>query len=129
MLHRRLFHRGLSIERFAQDRERNMAEADASRAAGRAEEAHTSMLFMQADIERLLMITEALWNMLKEKHGYTDEDLIQRVQEIDMQDGRLDGKVAAQPPSACPKCGRPATRNRVVCMYCGTPSTEHPFAR
>jgi hypothetical protein len=122
-------HGGLSIERFAQERERNMGEADASRAAERAGEARTSMLFMQADIERLLMITEEFWNILKEKHGYTDEDLIQRVQAIDMQDGRLDGRVARQTPTTCPQCGRPAARKRIACMYCGTASTEHPFAR
>ena len=84
---------------------------------------------MQADVERLLMITEALWTMLKDEHGYTDDQLIQKVQEVDMRDGRLDGKVSKQGPSKCPQCGRAMSVRRPTCMYCGTASTEVPFKR
>jgi hypothetical protein len=101
----------------------------ADRAAFRTLEIGTDVQLLKMDIERLLMITEALWGILKEKHGCTDEELISRIQTIDMSDGRLDGKVAKQAPSACPKCGRAMARNRPVCMYCGQASTEQPFAR
>ena len=52
------------------------------------------------DIERLLMITEALWMLLKKEHGYTDDVLLQRIREIDLRDGELDGRVAVRPPAS-----------------------------
>jgi hypothetical protein len=105
------------------------AEAVADRAAFRAQEVHADVDALRMDVEKLLMITEALWGILKEKHGYTDEELMRRIQQIDMSDGRLDGKVAKQPPSPCPQCGRAMPKSRPVCMYCGMASTEYPFAR
>ena len=84
---------------------------------------------LRADIERLLMINEALWSMMKEQFEYTDQHLIDRITEIDAKDGRVDGRVASQPPRACPKCGRPSARKRAVCVYCGQVVPSDPFAR
>ena len=84
---------------------------------------------LRADIERLLMITEALWSMMKEQFEYTDQHLMDRIVEVDAKDGRVDGRVAAQPPRACPKCARPSSRKRPVCMYCGQGIPSDPFAR
>jgi hypothetical protein len=81
------------------------------------------------DIERLLMITEAFWTLLKEQHGYTDADLAKLIAEIDIRDGRLDGRVAASPPSPCPYCGHTLTRKRPFCIYCGQPVAPDPFER
>lgn len=101
----------------------------AERASATATRARTQVELMQADVERLLMITEALWCMLKKEHGYTDEQLIQKVQEIDMRDGRLDGKVAKQPPSQCPQCGRAISARRPTCLFCGAACKGDPFKR
>lgn len=81
------------------------------------------------DIERLLMITEALWMLLKKEHGYTDDVLLQRIREIDLRDGELDGRVAVRPPGPCPECGRPLARKRPLCIYCGKPVEADPFMR
>ena len=91
--------------------------------------ARTDVELMKYDIERLLMIAEALWTILKEKHGYTDADLIQRVAMIDARDGRIDGRVAASPPQPCPHCGRIVERKRPRCLYCGHMVPLDPFAR
>src|SRR6266850_1458425 len=56
------------------------------------------------DIERLLMISEALWSILKKEHGYEDADLTKLVAAIDLRDGKLDGRVAVTPPQPCPYC-------------------------
>lgn len=101
----------------------------AERAAATATQARSQVELMQMDVERLLMITEALWTMLRDEHGYADEQLIRKVQEIDLRDGRLDGKVAKQPPSKCPKCGRAISARRPICVFCGTASTDDPFKR
>jgi hypothetical protein len=100
----------------------------ADRASATAEKVQSRVELIQMDVDRLLMITEALWIMLRDEHGYTDEQLIQKVQEIDMRDGRLDGRVARQAaPLKCPKCGRVMPVNRPTCMFCGAVSTRDPF--
>ena len=105
------------------------AEMAADRAAATASQARSNVELMQMDIERLFMITEALWILLRDEHGYSDEQLIQKVQEIDMRDGRLDGKVAKQPPAKCPQCGRTLPAKRPTCMFCGAAVTGDPFKR
>ena len=98
------------------------AQADA-RAARDATEA------LRADVERLLIITEALWTLLKEKHGYSDEELYRQVEEIDLRDGKLDGKVARSAPLKCPRCNRTLMGNRPACIYCGQEVQVSPFQR
>ncbi|MDP6635982.1 MAG: hypothetical protein QGG42_13875 [Phycisphaerae bacterium] len=81
------------------------------------------------DVEKLFMITEALWNILKEKHGYADEDLARMVQDIDLRDGKLDGKVTRQANPPCAQCGRTLMGGHPVCLYCGAVSVRGPFER
>ncbi|MCM8528389.1 MAG: hypothetical protein NE327_17835 [Lentisphaeraceae bacterium] len=88
------------------------ARADASDAKLKTEH-------LESEVERLLMITEALWGILKEQLQYTDDELIRRVQEIDMRDGQLDGKVGKSAPKKCTSCGRTVMKKRPQCMYCG----------
>jgi len=100
--------------------------ASASRAAA---DARTRATALQLDVEKLFMITEALWNILKEQHGYTDENLVQMVQDIDLRDGQLDGKVARQPNPPCSQCGRTLMGKHPVCLYCGAVAVRAPFER
>lgn len=98
------------------------ASSEARRASTKAEQ-------VQFDVERLLMITEALWMILKEQHGYDDAELQRRVAEIDMRDGKLDGKVARTAPVKCPKCSKPLSKKRPRCIYCGHVAPPSLFAR
>ena len=96
-----------------------------------ATDVRTQNEFIQCDVEKLFMITEALWTILKEKHGCTDAELVQRVQEIDLRDGKLDGKVTKVNPD-CPKCSRKLMGKRPVCLYCGAEVARvdlQPFSR
>jgi hypothetical protein len=101
------------------------------RAASEASSARNEARAATQEIERLLMITEALWLFLKEEHGYTDEDLIKKIAEIDIRDGRIDGRVQAEPsaPKDCPQCGRAVGKGRAACLYCATPVVRDPFER
>jgi len=89
----------------------------------------TEVARLQVQVERLLMITEALWGILKEQNGFDDKELQKRIVEIDLRDGRMDGRVAATPPTPCPKCGRMVLKQSLRCMYCGEPLLMDPFAR
>ncbi|MEI7957777.1 MAG: hypothetical protein WCI40_01610 [Verrucomicrobiota bacterium] len=84
---------------------------------------------LQKQVERLLIITEALWTILKEKNGLDDQELLRQMVQIDLRDGRLDGRVAATPPEPCPKCQRIVAKGSVRCMYCGEPLMTNPFGR
>jgi len=108
---------------------RTEGELAGQRAARVADDAQIKLEAMQGDLERLLMISEALWTILKEKHGYTDEDLLRRISAIDLRDGRLDGKVERQGPIQCPQCGRNNKSNRPACLYCATPLNRDVFKR
>ena len=94
--------------------------------AGKASSAAT---FLAQEIERLLMVSEAMWRLMKEKHGFVDEDLARMVEKVDLQDGKLDGRVARQPPAKCPRCARFVQRGRQFCIYCHGSLSESPFRR
>ena len=70
-------------------------------------------------IDRLMLVVDALWSMLKEK-GYTDEDLAARIRAIDSQDGKVDG--ARKPlPRRCTQCDSMVEPGRETCAFCGAP--------
>jgi hypothetical protein len=85
--------------------------------------------FLKSDIDKLYLVTEALWRIIKEKNNLEDEDLAELVSAIDLQDGRLDGRVAPGEPETCSTCGRVLSRRHPACIYCGTPVRYSPFNR
>ena len=103
--------------------------AAASEAREKAQDAATQVGFMKQDIERLLMITEALWMLLQRAHGYTEDDLKNLINEIDLRDGSLDGRVTKKETLECPSCHRVVTARQLKCIYCGQLLQQEPFAR
>ena len=107
----------------------NRAQSAGERATRVASDVRTQNEAITCDIEKLLMITEALWTILKEERGYSDDKLIKRIQEIDLRDGKLDGKVAKQRNPLCPKCKHALMGKHAVCLYCGTVVKRGVFER
>jgi hypothetical protein len=109
------------------------ANDSGSRAAGEARtaarEAKTETEDLRRDVERLLLITEALWRITKEKLQCTDAELVQQIHDIDLEDGKLDGRKAISPARECPNCKRMLIKHRATCMYCGKPVEFLPFER
>ena len=101
----------------------------ATAAENTAREAQTKTELFQHDIDRLLLITEALWTLMKQEHGYTDDKLVKLIQDIDQRKTNAKGVTVKDAPVACPACGRPNTASRIACMYCGNPLPANPFAR
>ncbi len=121
---------GLFIAGAAQQMARsNRAQLAGARASRTAAEVRTQNETITYDVEKLFMITEALWTILKDQHGYTDENLGQMIQDIDLRDGKLDGRVAKQQNPSCPQCGRTLMGKHPVCLYCGTAVVRDPFER
>lgn len=105
------------------------ASQSAGLAQSQANTALTRIEQMQADIERLLMITQALWEIIKEHELVDDEDLMRRIQEIDLRDGTLDGRVAKSVNPQCPHCKRTLIGRHPFCLYCGQAVLRNPFER
>ena len=82
---------------------------------------------LEARLERALLTCEAMWSLLRDKLGVTDLDLINRINDIDLSDGQLDGKVRREAKN-CPKCGRTIGARFTKCMYCGQVVVHDPFA-
>ena len=106
----------------------NYASAEATAAQNTAREAQTNVDLLSHDIDRLLLITEALWTLMKQEHGYTDETLAKLIEEIDARKVIVDGLAVKDPPQACPHCGKINSAKRLFCIYCGKPILTYPFA-
>ena len=103
------------------------ASVDAVQAKGEARGATQKTRELDDRLDRALLACEAMWTILRDKLGVTDEQLISRINEIDLSDGKLDGKVRKQAVT-CPKCRRTISPRFPQCMYCGQPIMHDPFA-
>lgn len=104
------------------DIHQNSRIADAQAAAGqsqsKAERAEQRIEALEERVDKLSLLSYALWSLLEEKVGVTEAELMARVQELDLKDGKLDGRVASGIIN-CPHCDRPLSQRHRKCMYCG----------
>jgi hypothetical protein len=73
---------------------------------------------LQRKVGKLSLGCQALWEMLCERAGLTDKDLVAKMQEIDLRDGVSDGKISRR-VVVCPACQRNSSSKRTECVYCG----------
>ena len=99
-----------------QDMSIGRADAKASSAARKAEDLE---FLLERKIDKLSLIIQALWSFIREQHSITEDALMEKIREIDMQDGVLDGKVQKGKAKECPECGRVMNRMHNKCLYCG----------
>ena len=99
------------------------AESAAQRGVSKAEAAVSEAKLIHDRLDRLTLVCMALWSLLQEKTDLTEDDLLKRVEEIDLLDGRLDGKVAPQ-VQQCPQCGRRMSVRHKRCLYCGAENLD-----
>jgi hypothetical protein len=82
---------------------------------------------VEARLDRLELACEGLWELLKSKHNFTDEELLGWMAEIDLRDGSADGRKTKTGPRACAKCSRNNSDRHDYCMYCGASLNRGPF--
>jgi hypothetical protein len=81
-------------------------------------------LVLEARVDALELACTAMWTLLKSRSGFTDEELAVAIRDVDLRDGKLDGKKASE-PAVCQRCGRPMlTRSRTRCLWCGAKLLE-----
>ncbi len=85
---------------------------------------------LERDHERLKLLTMALWEVLSERLNIDEQELRRRVMDLDLLDGREDGRLRLrEPPRKCTACGRPMLRSAAACPYCGEESADLPLFR
>lgn len=103
------------------------ANQTADRAENKADAVVSDLARSQRRIERLSLCCQALWELLRDKHGLTEEELQSRILEIDLRDGTTDGKMRTQIVD-CPNCGSKTNTKRSLCVICGAPlPVKHTF--
>ncbi len=70
------------------------------------------------ELEELTLACQAMWELLRDHLGFTDDHLRAKILEIDARDGVVDGKIGAEVID-CPHCGQKASTTKPNCMYCG----------
>jgi len=99
------------------------AAYDVDEARADANEAKCEADVLKHDIDRLMMITEALWTFLKTEHGYSDDELAKEVGAIDLRNSGAEKDAQEK----CPACGRMVSAHRKLCLYCGSPVPQSLF--
>lgn len=61
----------------------------------------------------------AMWEMLGKPNGFFKKDLEAKIAEIDLRDGKLDGRYTSAPEN-CPKCDHKLGPRRHFCIFCGS---------
>jgi len=96
----------------------NKVEVDAQSAKHIAEKIQNDIYSINYRIDTVLLAMQALWEIMKERGGVTDEELVKKMEEIDLRDGVADGKMSMK-IVVCPNCGRNNNSKRASCLYCG----------
>ena len=94
------------------------ARLEASRGALKASAIHLQIRYLEDRLDKLLLVNMAMWELLKDRTELTEEDLLAKVQEVDLRDGQADGKIS-KTVAKCPKCGRTMSPRHKKCLYCG----------
>ncbi len=71
-------------------------------------------------IDRLTLLCEAMWELMRQTTGLTDEHLAHKVAQLDATDGRTDLK-RAKTSTAC-GCGAMVPAKSMMCQFCGAPA-------
>ncbi len=89
--------------------------ADAIEAARAAQQQNDEL---RGQVDRLQMICEAMWTLMKAKSGATEAEIVALIEEIDLRDGKLNGRTELV-PQKCARCGRVVSLRTSLCPYCG----------
>lgn len=111
---------------YGSDAGAHQASQSAAQAEGAAGRSLSAVHSLETRLERLALITEALWTLLRERVGMTDDELLDRIRDVDLSDGVLDGKVR-RGIADCPGCHRVLSKRHDRCIYCGAEVMRPPF--
>jgi hypothetical protein len=99
---------------------RDASEAKTEAASSRADVAQNSRQVRDLDyaIDRIALASQAMWELVSSRLGLTEEELREKMNEIDLRDGEADQRMTDRVID-CLGCGRKANVRRDRCIYCG----------
>ena len=103
-----------------------VSSTGAARAESKAASVERKMKVLEVSVAKTLMINEVLWEFIRDNHGLTEKDLHEKIYEVDMRDGVIDGKNQRK-ASECPDCGHMVSARHPACIYCGTVMDQSAF--
>lgn len=110
-----------------QQRDIDEAQSKATDANAKAHEARQDVHELEARLQRLSLLCQAMWELLSERGQISNNDLIRRVLEVDGRDGSTDGKIGSRIVD-CPRCKNKVNSRHPRCVVCGGMiATKHPF--
>ena len=96
----------------------------AGKAQSKARDAERGVHNLQRQVDHLTILSQALWELLREHTDLTDQLLLAKVADIDTRDGRTDGKIGSQ-VFPCPSCGANCHSSSQHCTMCGGDLKQH----
>lgn len=111
-----------------QSRQISEARSEASKAQGIAERVDQRITELERRADRTALACQALWEILKLKTGVTEAEVFAEMEEIDLRDGKADGKISNE-VLRCGRCNRAINTARPVCIYCGHKNSGGTIAR
>ncbi len=106
-----------------QDRRISAAQGDASVAKVNVAQNTREVRDLDFTIDRIALASQAMWELLSARLGLTEEDLRAKMAEIDLRDGKEDGRMTTR-ATDCTGCGRKVNVRRERCLYCGATVTK-----
>jgi hypothetical protein len=106
------------MSKFFWEQRTNEAKADAAQALTEANRHERHIEQLENRLARTTLACQALWEILKTHVGLTEEELLAKMDEIDLRDGVRDGKMSPT-VCLCGSCGRKVNSVSASCMYCG----------
>lgn len=103
---------------FHQDARISGASSAAERADTKATEMERRLGELERRFDRLSLACQAMWELSRERAGFSESDLQRQMTEIDLRDGTRDGKIG-HTVLVCPNCGNRSNSRRQQCIFCG----------
>lgn len=98
----------------------NSAGLSAERAERKSDSLKDEVSRLQRQVNHLTLACQSMWELLRDRTEFSETDLEAKILEIDLRDGRADGKIGTQ-VLQCPACGKNTNSKRATCIMCGAP--------
>jgi hypothetical protein len=87
-------------------------EYETRKASREASSASRDVADLKRKVRQLELINRAIWELVRDTSNFSEDDLIQKVREVDIDE-------ANALPKECVACGRSNNAKRLKCLYCG----------
>jgi len=103
------------------------AKQSAEHAKSKAERVTDNLSQLDRQLRRLTLACQGMWELIRDNTEFTEDDLEKKILEIDLRDGKADGKIGTQ-ILQCPQCRSNTNSRRTSCLMCGAPlPKQHAF--